>query len=87
MFNLSQICMQYGISKEIANKILFLAFPFPEGIWAKEVLFENNRYVVGQGIDHKYFSVFKCPCEGHCEEWELIKPINSAQDLKVQLGG
>ena len=87
---LANICSRALIDTEIANKVLEIALkknhPESKNVWAEEVILEDKKYVVGQG-DISYFVCFPCPFNGHRDDWEVILPINSAQDLLKQLKG
>lgn len=57
---------------------------FKDAPWA---FITVDDYVIGQGKNHNYMTVFKVPFEGHADDWQVIKPIHTADDLLEQLRG
>lgn len=85
MPKLATICIRAGLTEAIAESI-WLAIKerrqIDNGVaWADQL----GEYVIGQGLDHTFFSVFPCPFEGHTDDWQVIQPINNAKDLLTQL--
>lgn len=87
MKRLAAVCTRAGVSVELAHKALLRAMPIPNGVWAKEVEVDGTKLVVGQGSADDMFVCFPCPFEGHSDEWKVILPIRSANDLLKQLKG
>lgn len=82
---LSTVCVRAGVDPEVAQRALVAADPSSESPWAKEVEIDGQKYVVGQGKHPGCFVCLPCPFPGHSDEWKVILPIGSADDLLKQL--
>lgn len=83
---LAAVSQRAGVSQGVGNAVYMLAAPIPEvRPWAKEVILEGERFVVGQGKNPEYFCVFPLPFSGHNDEWKVVLPMQTAQDLLNQL--
>lgn len=86
---LASVCQRVGVSLATGNKALLKSYPWPtDGPWAKEVEVDGARYVVGQGAtDPRFFVCFPLPFAGHADQYKTVLPINTPDDLLIQLGG
>ena len=86
---LAAVCVRAGVSREIAHKAFMRALAAREGRlngpgdppWALEVEVDGQRYAVGQGDDPRFFVVLPLPFQGHADEWKVIPPLQTADDL------
>lgn len=85
---LATISARSGITQEMAEVIYIRRItsaqqPPAVGPWASQV----GQYVIGQGDNHDYMTIFVLPFEGHADDWQVIEPIYNADDLLRQLKG
>jgi hypothetical protein len=82
---LAVISVRAGITQEIADKLFLDTMEHhseeDDGIW----VVRSGNYVIGQGKNKKYVTVFPCPFEGHKDDWQVVLPITCANDLAKQL--
>lgn len=75
-----------NIAQQVWLKVLHEEGEQPPMPWAAETEMLGQRWVVGQAVP-EYFTVLPLPFSGHSDDWEVIKPINTADDLLKQLKG
>lgn len=82
---LASVCQRAGVDPATANRAFLLCVPWPAGPWAKEIEIENQHYVVVMGDDPRFFVVFPVPFPGHSDQWKVIPPLRSANELLALL--
>ena len=75
-----------SVAEQVWLKALHQEGEYPPMPWAAEVELLDQRWVVGQAVS-EYYTVLPVPFSGHFDDWQVIMPVNTAEDLLKQLKG
>ena len=84
---IAAVSQRIGIDMELGNRIVLEALKkVANAPWAVEVSLDGKRYAVGAGKINHYYVIFPLPFPGHADEYKVVPPLATAEDLGKLLG-